>query len=67
MSYFDCYLIPVRTEKLDAYRSFSERIVKVHREYGAIVWWSVCLMPRQRMAHSSMLRGPSPSPSPRRR
>ncbi len=36
MSYFDCYLIPVPTDKLDAYRSFSERIAKVYREYGAV-------------------------------
>lgn len=35
MSYFDCYLIPVPTTKLDMYKSFSERIVRVYREYGA--------------------------------
>ena len=36
MSYFDCYLIPVATEKLEAYKQFSEQIAKVYREYGAI-------------------------------
>lgn len=36
MSYFDCYLIPVPTDKLDAYRSFSERMAKVYGEHGAM-------------------------------
>lgn len=36
MSYFDGYLIPVPTEKLDAYRRFSEKIATVYREHGAL-------------------------------
>jgi uncharacterized protein YbaA (DUF1428 family) len=36
MSYFDGYLIPVATEKLAAYKHFSEQIAKVYCEYGAI-------------------------------
>jgi uncharacterized protein YbaA (DUF1428 family) len=36
MSYFDGYLISVRTEKLEAYKRFSEQIAKVYREHGAI-------------------------------
>lgn len=36
MSYFDCYLIPVPAEKLDAYRNFSSQIAGIYREYGAI-------------------------------
>nr|WP_064245462.1 DUF1428 domain-containing protein [Rhizobium leguminosarum]OAP96833.1 hypothetical protein A4U53_37465 [Rhizobium leguminosarum] len=36
MSYFDCYLIPVATDKLDAYKLFTERMAKVYREYGAL-------------------------------
>jgi len=36
MSYFDCYLIPVRNDQIDAYREFSERIAKVYRDYGAL-------------------------------
>jgi len=36
MSYFDCYLIPVPTAKLDAYKAFSQRMAVVYREYGAL-------------------------------
>ncbi|MGZ2443988.1 DUF1428 family protein [Sinorhizobium medicae] len=36
MSYFDCYLVPVPTAKLDAYKLFSQRMAKVYREYGAL-------------------------------
>jgi uncharacterized protein YbaA (DUF1428 family) len=36
MSYFDGYLIPVPTNKLDAYKRFSQEIAKVYREHGAI-------------------------------
>lgn len=36
MSYFDGYLIPVPTAKLDAYKDFSEQVAKVYREYGAV-------------------------------
>lgn len=36
MSYFDGYLIPVPTEKLDAYKVFSQQIAEVYLEYGAI-------------------------------
>lgn len=35
MAYFDGYLIPVATDKLEAYRVFSEKIAAVYREYGA--------------------------------
>ncbi|MDE2445247.1 MAG: DUF1428 domain-containing protein [Alphaproteobacteria bacterium] len=35
MSYFDCYLIPVATNKLEAYRLFSEEVARVYQEYGA--------------------------------
>jgi uncharacterized protein YbaA (DUF1428 family) len=36
MSYFDCYLIPVPTGKMDAYKSFSRRMARIYREYGAL-------------------------------
>lgn len=36
MSYFDCYLIPLPTEKLGAYKTFSQRMAEVYREYGAL-------------------------------
>ncbi|VTZ59200.1 DUF1428 family protein [Sinorhizobium medicae] len=36
MSYFDCYLVPSPTAKLDAYKLFSQRMAKVYREYGAL-------------------------------
>lgn len=36
MSYVDCYLIPVPTNQIDAYREFSERISRVYRDYGAL-------------------------------
>jgi uncharacterized protein YbaA (DUF1428 family) len=36
MSYFDCYLIPVPTVKLGAYKAFSQRMAEVYREYGAL-------------------------------
>jgi uncharacterized protein YbaA (DUF1428 family) len=35
-SYFDCYLIPVSSEKLEAYKRFSEQVAMVYREYGAV-------------------------------
>ncbi|MCZ0736576.1 DUF1428 domain-containing protein [Phreatobacter sp. AB_2022a] len=36
MSYFDCYLIPVPTAKLAAYKDFSARMAVVYREHGAV-------------------------------
>jgi uncharacterized protein YbaA (DUF1428 family) len=36
MSYFDCYLIPVPTIKLETYKRFSEKMASVYREYGAV-------------------------------
>ncbi|MGB3814060.1 MAG: DUF1428 domain-containing protein [Shinella sp.] len=36
MTYIDGYLIPIATDKLDAYKAFSEKIASVYREYGAI-------------------------------
>ncbi|MDZ4312309.1 MAG: DUF1428 domain-containing protein [Cypionkella sp.] len=34
--YFDCYLIPVATAKLAAYKRFSQQMMAVYVEYGAV-------------------------------
>jgi len=36
LSYFDCYLIPVRAEMLDTYKVFSQQLAALSREYGAL-------------------------------
>ena len=36
MTYVDGYLIPIATDKLEAYRAFSEKIAAVYREHGAL-------------------------------
>jgi uncharacterized protein YbaA (DUF1428 family) len=36
MSYFDCYLIPVAADKMEAYKLFSEEIARVYKEHGAV-------------------------------
>lgn len=36
MPYFDCYLIPVPTAKLDAFKCLSQQMASVYREYGAV-------------------------------
>lgn len=35
MTYFDAYLIPIASGKLEAYKTFSEEIAAVYRECGA--------------------------------
>jgi uncharacterized protein YbaA (DUF1428 family) len=36
MAYYDCALIPVASDKLEAYRRFSAQVSAVYREHGAI-------------------------------
>jgi uncharacterized protein YbaA (DUF1428 family) len=37
--YFDGYVVPVPSAKLDAYRAMSERAGKIWIEYGALQYW----------------------------
>jgi uncharacterized protein YbaA (DUF1428 family) len=52
MPYFDYCLFPVPTEKLDAYKAFSQRMAEVHRSMGLFTSPTACWTLNRTMARS---------------